>query len=351
MPYSYMTCVFPEQVSSDAHWERFSHFRKRLFERTEAVESSGGGDHYFDAISTQPGSLQAFSRLAMQLFSYCHITAGRTISFRPKLCLFHGEAMWDPGAVWDALEDAAYDMMQQMPDGWMSCHSSDLSEVLAAEPALSEATAYKQEHITNVIGDVVALDCWDLLSRPKVQGRVLLGSSVVETPSGSSSEPIVKLISTIRDHPSFVSAVSPREMEEIVAELLNSQGYRAQLTAQTRDGGRDVILLAVSNESSPLPEQRYLVEIKHPSPGKPVGVGTVRSLVGVGPTDPSTGLVLVTTTRFTPDARRFASHEALRYRLALKDYGDLMEWIDAYCREGRQPSRIAATPGKQEKTE
>ena len=268
----------------------------------------------------------------MQLYSYCHITASRSNVFRPKLCLFHGRGLWDPGAVFDALEDAAYDMMRLMPDGWISCHRTHLTEVLAAEPALSKATAQKQEHVSNLIGDAVALDCWGLLARPSVQGKVLLGSRLTETLSEPSNVHIGEIISKIHDHPSLLSALLPRKIEEIVAETLRGLSYRIELTAQTRDGGRDVLLFSVGDESSPLPEQKYLVEIKHPSPGNPVGVGAVRALVGVGPTDPSTGLILVTTTRFTPDARRYANHEALRYRLALRDYGDLMEWIDAYCR-------------------
>lgn len=327
-----MTCLFPERVKSDPRWEAFTQFRKRLFKRMEVVEAAVGGEHWFYAISTRADSLQPFSRLAMQLYSYCHITAGRSKVLQPKLCLFHGKGVWDPGAVFDALEDAAYDMMQRMPAGWISCHHTQLAEVLAAEPALSKATTQKQKYITNLIGDAVALDCWSLLARPKVQSNVLLGSKLAETLSGPSKGHIGELIGKIHDHPSLLSAMPPRKTEEIVAEVLHGLGYKVELTAQTRDGGRDILLFAVGDESSPLPEQKYLVEIKHPSFGNPVGVGTVRAFVGVGPTDPSTGLILVTTTRFTPDARRYAEHEALRYHLALRDYGDLMEWIDAYCR-------------------
>ena len=51
--------------------------------------------------------------------------------------------MWDPGSVFDALEDAAYDMMRMMPDGWIYCHNSHVPDVLAAEPALADVATLK----------------------------------------------------------------------------------------------------------------------------------------------------------------------------------------------------------------
>lgn len=330
MPYSYLTCTFPKGVASDPHWKRFDRFLTQLVEKSSSVEDGNIGDTHFVAASTRSNSFAPFVRLALQVYSYCHITAGKSKHFRPKLCLFQGKGRFD-GAVFDALEDAAYDMMAKMPDGWIACHSDYKNELFAAEPALSEVDSLRQDRISNTYGETVALNCWSLVAQPKTSEEVLLRSAIANHVARSQGPRITGLIRKLHLHPYLLRRVSPREMEEIIGELLLDQGFKVELTAETRDGGRDAILYGIDDDRSPLPQQKFLIEVKHPGAGKPVGISTVRTLVGVGHTEPSTGVVLVSTTRFTPDARRFAESDTLRYRLALKDYVELSGWIEEYC--------------------
>jgi hypothetical protein len=121
------------------------------------------------------------------------------------------------------------------------------------------------------------------------------------------------------------SSVTHRQLEEIVAELLHKFGYEVELTKRTRDGGRDVIAIG----RSAIKDDKYLIECKHWA--EKVGVSVVRELIGVGRIEPNSGLVIVSTSGFTSDARILASADQVRWELALKDKADLEAWIAKYA--------------------
>src|SRR5215211_5952306 len=50
-----------------------------------------------------------------------------------------------------------------------------------------------------------------------------------------------KLIEMIARRPEYVFEISPRQFEEIIAELFFREGYEVELTKQTRDGGYDIV--------------------------------------------------------------------------------------------------------------
>ena len=80
------------------------------------------------------------------------------------------------------------------------------------------------------------------------------------------------------------------------------------------------------------PTGRYLclVECKRYCPDRPVGVSLVRSLLGVVKAKRVTQGLLVTTSRFTRDAREFA--EQVPHQLSLREYFDLLDWLNAVRR-------------------
>ena len=49
------------------------------------------------------------------------------------------------------------------------------------------------------------------------------------------------LLELLKSDPSLIHSVSHRHFEEIIFELMERLGFRAELTARTRDGGCDVI--------------------------------------------------------------------------------------------------------------
>ena len=115
--------------------------------------------------------------------------------------------------------------------------------------------------------------------------------------------------------------LSPREFEELVAELFSKQGFDVELTPETRDGGCDII--ATKNIGG-LPFM-LLIECKKYAKGNPVGVSLVRSLLGVQGDRKANKAVLVTTSRFTKSARDFANRQ--QHLISLMDINDLMRMI------------------------
>jgi predicted Mrr-cat superfamily restriction endonuclease len=121
--------------------------------------------------------------------------------------------------------------------------------------------------------------------------------------------------------------IDARLLEEIVAELFAGFGYEVELTKRTRDGGRDVIAI----RHSMVKDDKYLIECKHWT--DKVGIGVVRELLGVGATEPNSGLILASTSGFTSDARLLADREQVRWSLALKDRDDIDCWVESYARQ------------------
>lgn len=121
--------------------------------------------------------------------------------------------------------------------------------------------------------------------------------------------------------------IDSRALEEVVAELFDGFGYQVELTKRTRDGGRDVIAI----RHSTIKDDKYLIECKHWE--DKVGVGVVRELLGVGVAEVNSGLILVSTSGFTSDARLFAEREQVRWILALKDRDAIDVWIEEYARQ------------------
>jgi len=125
----------------------------------------------------------------------------------------------------------------------------------------------------------------------------------------------------IRKDPEGLFRLTPREFEELVAELFHREGFDVTITPQTHDGGRDIIAVRRDGVGS----FRYLAECKRYARGYKVGVALVRSLYGVLEDDLATAALLATTSSFTSDAEEFAArHE---WRLKLKDYIALKEWL------------------------
>lgn len=135
---------------------------------------------------------------------------------------------------------------------------------------------------------------------------------------------IVDLLAAIDRKPEILHGISDREFEELIAFVFSDKGFIVQLTKRTRDGGRDVIALR-SDLGIPT---KFLIECKRYAMHKKVGVGIVRELYGVHNHEAANKSIVVTTSRFTKDAKTFATDRvATEWALALKDYDDVREWV------------------------
>lgn len=91
-----------------------------------------------------------------------------------------------------------------------------------------------------------------------------------------------------------------RSFERLVERYLAADDYDTDLTAQSRDGGRDVL----ARRKDPPPAQVLLVECKNW--GKRVGVPQLRDLLGAVSSEKATHGVLMATSGFTRPAVEFA---------------------------------------------
>lgn len=133
-----------------------------------------------------------------------------------------------------------------------------------------------------------------------------------------------ELLRRVARNPQLLHELNPRKFEELVAEIFNRQGFKVELTPQTRDGGKDIYAVKQDGLGTSL----YVIECKRYSSSNKVGVEIVRGLYGVIQAERATMGLIATTSTFTPDAIDFAT--PLKYQLSLNDYRALTNWLEKY---------------------
>jgi len=148
-------------------------------------------------------------------------------------------------------------------------------------------------------------------------------SSVGRTPTIASELVIAgeDVLKELDSDPTLLHRLTPREFEQLVAELLHRQGYEVELTPLSKDGGKDVYVAHKSGLGSAL----YVVQAKKYRADRPVGIGVVRELYGVVQAEHLTGGIVATTSYFTKGAVDF--QESVQYQMSLTDYHKLREWL------------------------
>lgn len=138
-----------------------------------------------------------------------------------------------------------------------------------------------------------------------------------------------ELVSTLKTQPELIRELSPREFEEVVAEIFRSRGYTVALTKQTRDGGKDII--AIYSDKLGI-KSKYFIECKHYSMSNKVDVDVVRALHGVKNTkDGPNKTIIATTSTFTGPARDYVQKEMPSiWDMTLADYSDIVNWLKDY---------------------
>lgn len=134
-----------------------------------------------------------------------------------------------------------------------------------------------------------------------------------------------ELIKYLKTHPKELYQLKPRQFEELIAEILASYGWKVQLTAPTKDGGYDIY--AISPTQATGVQTSWIIECKKYAPERKIGVEFIRGLFGVKLDLKVANAMLATTSHFTRGAQ---AYKASRYDLQLRDYEDILEWIDEY---------------------
>jgi len=149
---------------------------------------------------------------------------------------------------------------------------------------------------------------------------------VTRKPIISSVAPLIvtasdALIEKLKREPAGLFKISPRQFEEVIAELLTGMGMEVELTPETRDGGKDILAYMKTELGRIL----CLVEAKQYDEKRPVGVSLIRTLYGTVIDHQATTGMLVTTSRFAKPAKQF--QERHKYQLTLKEYEDVVGWL------------------------
>ena len=135
------------------------------------------------------------------------------------------------------------------------------------------------------------------------------------------------LIDKAYSDPDFFYKIKPYQFEELVAELLEKEGFKVNLTKKTHDGGKDIFIA----QNNTLGNFLYYIECKQFAPTNHVGVKFVRELYGTISADRATAGLLVTTSYFSKEAKDFV--ENVQNQLSLKGYLELKKWIkDIYLK-------------------
>lgn len=138
------------------------------------------------------------------------------------------------------------------------------------------------------------------------------------------SNRVKRIITDIYNDNKILLTIEPRQFEEMIAELLSSQGFHIELTKQTRDNGYDIIAIKDIKHQSPL---KFLVECKRYVKGK-VGIEVIRSFREVVMSENANRGIIATTSYFTKDAIK--KQKQTPYLLDYRDKDAVMEWVYAY---------------------
>lgn len=135
------------------------------------------------------------------------------------------------------------------------------------------------------------------------------------------ADDVASLIDQIKQNREIAYRITPRQFEELVAEVFRRNGYSVELTPAVNDGGKDVI---AKRNVDGIPICLY-IECKHYDPSDPVGVGIVRAASAVRSHDRVNKAIIVTTSRFTRGASRFANEE--KHMIQLMGLDDLLRMM------------------------
>lgn len=180
------------------------------------------------------------------------------------------------------------------------------------------------EYFSNIKSDVHQLYTYGegiSLQHPKI---IVPERKIIKVPSEIKNDINVitrSLLEKVASKPEILYEITPRQFEELVCELFERKGYNVRLTRQTRDGGKDLIILS----NSILGELMIYAECKRYSQKHPVNVGLVRELYGTIEADKATAGIMVTTSYFSKDARKF--QEKISGRMNFIDYSELIRQI------------------------
>jgi hypothetical protein len=165
-------------------------------------------------------------------------------------------------------------------------------------------------------------------AEPEVEPRLVEGAPVeaLSQLHRIGFVPLFELDRVLR-HPEAMRHLSAREFEGFIATLVEQLGFEdVVLTPPSGDDGRDIL---ATKRFAGMPVF-FAFECKKYAPHRPVGPDIIRALLGTvrGKDTRANKGVLVTTSTFTPAARKFFVTEP---DLEGRDFDDVVAWLKEYA--------------------
>jgi hypothetical protein len=135
--------------------------------------------------------------------------------------------------------------------------------------------------------------------------------------------PFLGVLEKLRERKIDLGGLHWRELEELVAELLEKDGYDVQLGKGRKDGGADII---ATKEIENIGFIKGVWQAKKRESGKPVGIGVIRELADTRQEMKASKGIIVTTTFLTRDAIARITRD--KYILGKVERPELERWID-----------------------
>jgi HJR/Mrr/RecB family endonuclease len=145
------------------------------------------------------------------------------------------------------------------------------------------------------------------------------------------SDRVGQILREIHDHESSLQQLTPRQLEELIAELLQAKGMHVHVTQYSRDGGRDIV---ARGELIPGEPCLLAVEIKKKSV---VGLADVQRAIYANRF--FSALLIATSGRFSAGVVSEKSRPENELRLLLKDGVAIEQWIRLHGLAKGWPSR------------
>jgi len=133
-----------------------------------------------------------------------------------------------------------------------------------------------------------------------------------------------RMLQTLARSPKLLHSLTSRKFEEVVARILEDQGFTVKLTPPQNDGGFDIF----AELNTTLGRFLTLVECKRYRPERPVRVDLVRNIHGVLNMNNATHAMIATTSYFTAPAKSL--QQLHKFNLSLRDFNDLSQWLRRY---------------------
>jgi hypothetical protein len=155
--------------------------------------------------------------------------------------------------------------------------------------AIVEATRFKP----------ISVDLFDLNRIEEWINRLELGNSSTVR----QFQLIIRTIShefakRVADDPNFLNEIEWRDLERMIARVMEGLGFTTTLTPPSKDGGKDLILICETIRG----EESFIVELKHWRSGKRVGQKLVSNFLHVIVSEHRTGGLLLSTSGYSKNS-------------------------------------------------